>query len=204
MITKKIVKTIIVLTILLIVTGFGVYVIVSKGSDIKNNISFEVVNGAMFETNITYNWSDKVIEFKTEKETGEPNKDDAISTGENSYQTVQTPPDIVFQDTETEYLSTYTIKNTGTKAITLKINGLAYDGMQKQKFITKVSYKDFQPIEVKSSMVAQDGLELDANTFSVTIVIEPEQTETILVSYRLASTTSSFSITESIGMSFIC
>ena len=178
--------------------------IVSKGSDIKNNISFEVVNGAMFETNITYNWSDKVIEFKTEKETGEPNKDDAISTGENSYQTVQAPPDIVFQDTETEYLSNYTIKNTGTKAITLKINGLAYDGMQKQKFITKVSYKDFQPIEVKSSMVAQDGLELDANTFSVTIVIEPEQTETILVSYRLASTTSSFSITESIGMSFIC
>ena len=204
MVTKKIVKSIIVLAVLLIVTGFGVYVILSRGNDIKNNISFEVINGAMFETSITYDWSEQSVEFKTEKETGEPNKDEAVSTGENTYQTIQAPPDIVFEDTETEYVSNYTIKNIGTKSLTLKISGLAYDGSQNQKFITKVSYKNYEPVEVKSSMLSQDGLELDSNIFSVTIVIEPEQTETITVSYRLASTSSSFTINESIQMSFIC
>lgn len=199
----KFISTIILTIALLGVGSFGIYALVKNPYSTNNNISFEVVDGAMFETKINYGWTDTEIIFGISKDTGKPNEEEVESIeGENSYQTIKTPPDLKFKDTLTEYETQYEIKNTGESTLFVVVNGFCYDSVQDQRYTTKVSFGELTNVYISANMVAQEGIELEITTFSISLSIEPNETETIKIVYKLERMNSTFEVEEKINFKF--
>ena len=183
------------------ISSFTVFPLTTKTFSLPDRtLSFTAGENTFFNATISFSWApDDTITFGID-ENG--NVVGANAEPDAGYQLTDTIPNINFNDTTTVYTVTYSVKNTGDKDLTFKLDGIKFDTEETQRFTTKMQIDKGSEIQVNKDTTPQTGFEKDTDTCSGTVVIPKSETKNILVSYQLARMNNSFNITEAINMTF--
>ena len=196
-----------VLSLLMLVGAatYSVYAVTNLAVDIPSkNIGFTAGDDVFFNAQITYLTppaATQTLSFGISNVTGEPiNLDEnTIMEQDGDYAFVSFAdgePSIEFQDIMQKFQTTYQITNTGSKAFTLTISGIAYDNIQDQRYTTTINDIALTPTLQNAQVTLENG------TATYTVTVEPEETSTIIIYYQLARINQSFSVTENISLNF--
>lgn len=196
-----------VLSLLMLVGAatYSVYAVTNLAVDIPSkSIGFTAGDDVFFNAQITYLTppaSTQTLSFGISNVTSEPiNLDEnTIMEQDGDYAFVSFAdgePSIEFQDIMQKFQTTYQITNTGAKAFTLTISGIAYDNMQDQRYTTTINDIALTPTLQNAQVTLKNG------TATYTVTVEPEETSTIIIYYQLARINQSFSVTENISLNF--
>ena len=196
-----------VLSLLMLVGAatYSVYAVTNLAVNIPSkNIGFTAGDDVFFNAQITYLTppaATQTLSFGISNVTGEPiNLDEnTIMEQDGDYAFVSFAdgePSIEFQDIMQKFQTTYQITNTGSKAFTLTISGIAYDNIQDQRYTTTINDIALTPTLQNAQVTLKNG------TATYTVTVEPEETSTIIIYYQLARINQSFSVTENISLNF--
>ena len=196
-----------VLSLLMLVGAatYSVYAVTNLAVDIPSkSIGFTAGDDVFFNAQITYLTppaATQTLSFGISNVTGEPiNLDEnTIMEQDGDYAFVSFAdgePSIEFQDIMQKFQTTYQITNTGSKAFTLTISGIAYDNIQDQRYTTTINDIALTPTLQNAQVTLENG------TATYTVTVEPEETSTIIIYYQLARINQSFSVTENISLNF--
>ena len=196
-----------VLSLLMLVGAatYSVYAVSNLAVNIPSkSIGFTAGDDVFFNAQITYLTppaATQTLSFGISNVTGEPiNLDEnTIMEQDGDYAFVSFAdgePSIEFQDIMQKFQTTYQITNTGAKAFTLTISGIAYDNIQDQRYTTTINDIALTPTLQNAQVTLNNG------TAIYTVTVEPEETSTIIIYYQLARINQSFSVTENISLNF--
>lgn len=196
-----------VLSLLMLVGAatYSVYAVTNLAVDIPSkSIGFTAGDDVFFNAQITYLTppaSTQTLSFGISNVTGEPIKLEETTNIEPDGDYVfvsfaDGEPSIEFQDIMQKFQTTYQITNTGAKAFTLTISGIAYDNIQDQRYTTTINDIALTPTLQNAQVTLENG------TATYTVTVEPEETSTIIIYYQLARINQSFSVTENISLNF--
>ena len=196
-----------VLSLLMLVGAatYSVYAVTNLAVNIPSkSIGFTAGDDVFFNAQITYLTppsATQTLSFGISNVTGEPiNLDEnTIMEQDGDYAFVSFAdgePSIEFQDIMQKFQTTYQITNTGSKAFTLTISGIAYDNIQDQRYTTTINDIALTPTLQNAQVTLKNG------TATYTVTVEPEETSTIIIYYQLARINQSFSVTENISLNF--
>ena len=196
-----------VLSLLMLVGAatYSVYAVTNLAVNIPSkSIGFTAGDDVFFNAQITYLTppsATQTLSFGISNVTGEPiNLDEnTIMEQDGDYAFVSFAdgePSIEFQDIMQKFQTTYQITNTGAKAFTLTISGIAYDNIQDQRYTTTINDIALTPTLQNAQVTLKNG------TATYTVTVEPEETSTIIIYYQLARINQSFSVTENISLNF--
>ncbi len=196
-----------VLSLLMLVGAatYSVYAVTNLAVNIPSkSIGFTVGDDVFFNAQITYLTppaATQTLSFGISNVTSEPiNLDENTimeQDGEYAFASfADGEPSIEFQDIMQKFQTTYQITNTGAKAFTLTISGIAYDNIQDQRYTTTINDIALTPTLQNAQVTLNNG------TATYTVTVEPEETSTIIIYYQLARINQSFSVTENISLNF--
>ena len=201
----KFVCSVLSLLMLVCAATYSVYAVTNLAVNIPSkSIGFTAGDDVFFNAQITYLTppaATQTLSFGISNETSEPiNLDEnTIMEQDGDYAFISFAdgePSIEFQDIMQKFQTTYQITNTGAKAFTLTISGIAYDNIQDQRYTTTINDIALTPTLQNAQVTLENG------TATYTVTVEPEETSTIIIYYQLARINQSFSVTENISLNF--
>ena len=201
----KFVCSVLSLLMLVCAATYSVYALTNLAVNIPSkSIGFTAGDDVFFNAQITYLTppsATQTLSFGISNTTGEPISldENTVIESDGDYALISFAdgePSIEFQDIMQKHQTTYQITNTGEKAFTLTISGIAYDNMQDQRYTTTINDIALTPTLQNAQVTLNNG------TATYTVTVEPEETSTIIIYYQLARINQSFSVTENISLNF--